>query len=477
MKRWVPAGILIALLILVGWSFRKGIFPNHSPETKTTPTRSDRKATSDQFNGGWAKDPEHLDGLEPRFHDTVRRLEKAHEEWLSQRPPYENWKVHEVEWEIESRDLVASLSLEELEALTVWVVEGGSLDFFVDTLLWSWGSRAPADVLAYLTTVIDDNRETMSTPHGLAGMNPYRDFFEECLYQGIAGIAELDAMQAWSALNEVESSGIEPLTNYLREEIMKCHARQNPEEAWEFIIGSADEKLSRWLISGYIAGIGGVANWPDFVAKLQEQEFARSRYGSGLSDRIKEQIARRWFMEKPDEALEWYSTNAEYSSVFAHRSGGLISYEGRVPEQEEAEVRIAADLLEYFIWEEGQEGIDSLSAWLARRLPEGDPTGIYFLEYRLSQEGDSPDTAWLIPLVAEMPKAEAERVYSELLKQIPARKSRVGNGLYEMTFESPNVILEAVKKLGDKLDLTPELRAEAEAAFRRVEEEELSPSD
>jgi hypothetical protein len=232
----------------------------------------------------------------------------------------------------------------------------------------------------------------------------------------------------------------------------------------------AGEDYHHRMIEGVADGAPAGQDWErrgrDLIGSL-------SRLGINSSPTTFVAIAERWVMEDPAAALDWFARMACGVAEFQTEDRFAPDYVESVPRStEEVALRLKLDLLVGMYHSHKDRMDEAISALDRLATHNRDPIAARALGALIGDSLDPMDA----PLLELIPKFSRRQDRDGLfLQAVNAIPSRGGNPTTTSdSLEGPNLTLEAARELAAQLDLTPEIRSQAEEAFRKVEAAELA---
>ncbi|MGJ8725333.1 MAG: hypothetical protein ACSHYB_12305 [Roseibacillus sp.] len=317
------------------------------------------------------------------------------------------------------------------------------------------------------------------------------------------GWAENDAAAAWEFYSEIceDPEANWPSNWSATDGVLRELTAENAEAAWKLIVSETRTEIQSMMLKGYIAGLSENQDWAEVGRKI----------GTISEDEsLREELAQRWFLEEPDEALGWYQTNFSYkidcsdSNSFGEPHAILSKEEvlaefGIIEGELWLDVKIA--FLEKIAVSQGRRGQEAFTSWAEENLAKVDTGGApLIMALIFANESDDSDpfaseesiggnifdsvdssSEWhlsaqgidFLPLVACLPPEIARQLVMRVLNAMPeVQEDPDLFGLVDGTFENAKVAREVVRELVEKVPLSSEERAQAETVFVRLDEQE-----
>ncbi len=432
-------------------------------------------------------DPERFESLDEGMKKIAEELEEAAIKWYRARPLHES--VHRTwnDWDDFSTARIEELNTARIRLLGKWVTGEvtpyvSELNDYRQAIIKVWSSREPDVVRALLLQIAE--------AEGFIGkeVNTWRNLGLEELSDNFhfyrVGHAMHDPKSAWEAFLQDEG---DPRMKYLVDasttlpELFREYSRRDPEEAWKLTLTTTNEDYRRQMIEGFADGAPAGQDW-----NARSREFADSLASRGIepSHWDSQSIAERWVTEDPAAALDWYARSAPSDALewairyTARHVEGADPFaeltDGDLPDlnPEQAAEMLKIGLLTS-MYGSHKDRMDEVRSALEHLATHGsDPFAARALGALIAERLD-PMHAPLLGLIPKFPKRQ---IRNELfLQAVEAIPRRTGNSSMSSSdsLEGPNLTLEAVRGLAAQLDLTPEIRTQAEEDFRKVEAAEL----
>jgi hypothetical protein len=430
-------------------------------------------------------DPARFDSLDEGMRKIAEELETTAIKWNRARPLHES--VHKTwhDWDDFSTARIKELNTAQIRLLGEWVTGEGrnsdsELNDYCQSIIKIWSSHEPDVVRAKLLEIAEAEGlvgKEVSTWRNL----PLEEISDHFHFYRV-GHAMLDPKSAWETFLKDDA---DPRMKYLVDvgttlpELFREYSSRATEEAWRLILTSTNEDYRRQMIEGFADGAPANQDWG-----ARSREFAASLANRGIepSQWDSRSIAERWVMENPAAALDWYARSASPDALEWAIRYTVRHVEGADPFAEETEGDLhdlnpeqAADLLKIDLltsmYSSHKDRIDEVMTALDRLATrDHDPIASRALGLMIGDLLDPMD-APLLELIPKFPEREVrDGLFLQALEAIP---TRTGDSGLSYSLDGPNLTLEAVRELAGKLDLTPEIRAKAEEAFRKVEAAEL----
>lgn len=417
-----------------------------------------------------------FESLDEGMRKIAEQLETAAIKWNRARPTHESFHKLNNDRDEFSTARISELETHQIRFLGEWVT--GELTPYVSELndyrqaiIKVWASREPDVVRSHLLNIAETRgvvgKELNSWEK--PGLEELSDNFH--FYR--VGHAMLDPK---GAMDEFLKDSAEPLMKYLVSEmttlpeLFREYAARDPEQAWIVALSLANEDYHHRMIEGFADGAPAGQDWEkrsaEFVASLANRGIEPSR-------RDFRSIAERWVMEDPSAALDWFARMTV--PLIENQSEDFLTEdhaETAPASKDEVATRLKLDLI-ISMYGSHKNRMDEVISAVDHLASNGNAP----LAARALGEliGDSLDPMHT-PLVGLIPKFPSSELRGELLLRaanaIPARGKSL-DAILSDPLGGPNPTLEAVRELAAQLDLTPEIRAQAEAAFRKVEAAEL----
>jgi hypothetical protein len=485
LKKIIISAALAAALGIAGLIASRRDVPHPASEPPTpAPHLSKLPAKTERVDE--EHDPARFESLDEAMRKIAEELETAAIKWNRARPLHES--VHKAwnDWDDFSTARILELNTRQIRQLGEWATGEGinsdsELNDYRQAIIKIWSSREPDVVRACLLKIAE--------AEGFVGkeVNTWRNLSLEELSDNFhfyrVGHAMHDPKSAWETFLQDDA---DPRMKYFVDtlttlpELFREYSSRAPEEAWKLTLTTTNEDYRRQMIEGFADGAPAGQEW-----NARSREFADSLADHGIepSQWDFRSIAERWIMEDPVAALDWYARSAppdalEWAIHYTQRPEGADPFaeetDGDLPDlnPEQAAELLKIDLLTS-MYSSHKDRMDEVRSALEHLATHGgDPFAARTLGALIGESLDPMDT----PLLGLIPKFPQREVRDQLfLQAVEAIPERTGNPSLSSSdsLEGPNLTLEAVRELAGKLDITPEIRAKAEDAFRKVEATEL----
>ncbi|MCW1886157.1 hypothetical protein OKA04_15575 [Luteolibacter flavescens] len=425
------------------------------------------------------RDPERFDSLDAGMKELALELEKAAIKWDRNRTKDVGFYRLKHDWQKYALERIADLSTDELRQLYEWMGEGtrfvSELHDYRQAIITIWASREPEVVRTRLMEIAEANgslKEDVSQL-GNDALAQLADDFQ----RAYVGHAMKDPKGAWEAFlkDEVDSrvDQLTPFDDDIVPEIFREYAARLPGEAWSLALTTKGGDRCRLMVDGFADGAPAGQDWEVKGRELADSLAARGMEASHWAFRS---IAGRWVMEDPIAALEWYSHSAP-ESVLQPASHSLYPETWDDPYANSSPLRpddaprlLKADLLVEMYHPPRDRRREMISA-LDHLNKNGEDRLVFLTATRiLGREMEPSKIPILGALPAMPPSGDRDALFLQAVRGIPTRNNRDQNfSMPNMTLDGPNASLVALQDLAARLDLPPEVRAEAEAKFREVE--------
>lgn len=447
--------------------------PASEPSTPT-PDLSKLPAKTDRIDE--EHDPARFESLDEGMRKIAEQLELAAIKWNRARPIHESFHRLNNDWDDFSTARISELETHQIRLLGKWVTgEAGpyvsELNDYRQAIIKVWASREPDLVRSHLLKIAEAkghvSKEVNSWPS--PGLDELCDNFH--FYH--VGHAMLDPKGALETFFQYDADPrmenlVSPMTTL--PELFREYAARAPDEAWSHALGMAGEDCHHRMIEVFADGAPAEQDWE---SKGRELVDTLSKLDIASSPTTFEAIAERWVMEDPAAALDWFARMASGVAEFQTEDPFAPNYVETVPRAtEEVALKMKLDLLVGMYHSHKDRIAEVITALDRLAAHDHDPIAARALGSLIGDSLDPMDA----PLLGLIPKFPQGEVRDELfLKALEAIPTRVGDPSSSSSdsLGGPNLILEAVRELAGELDLTPENRAKANEAFRRVEAAEL----
>lgn len=472
--RLVILAIALVLAIAAAVSLRRtsdslesSAHPDPS-RASTTPSKTERIDENHQ--------PDRLIGLDPSLHQLAIRLEELHISWEHNRPPvrggYADWN----DWREFALTQCRQLETSQIIDLIVWL-EGRDHNDITEVIEYrqafyqTWASRDPDSARDHVIALAE-RYELLGTDLEQVWQNVGFVESRDAYHYVLAGGATHDPTKTWSTFRQDLADPalqILPAVFMNVPEIFAAYASHAPADAWRLVLNEPGEDVTRYMHEGYADGAPARQDWEalgtEFVASLESRGLKSYNW-------IYESIAARWITEDPAAALDWYAARA---TLDAH-DNILDPFTAETPVRSEdlapAEYkrRLKIDLLEKMYKSHKDLTVEVAQA-LDQLLTEGDTE---FVVAALGHFTGEHLHQWSTPLLAVVPNIPDPEIRNEVfLGLVEVLRPRFIDPFSpDSSFDEPNIPCEAVRDLAKRLDLPEDIRTQAEAAFRKIEEQE-----
>lgn len=430
-------------------------------------------------------DPARFESLDEGMRKIAEELETAAIKWNRARPTHESFHKLINDWDDFSTARISELETHQIRLLGEWVTGEGmkyvsELNDYRQAIIKVWASREPDVIRTRLLEIGDAQGFVGREVDTWRNLN--LDELSDDFHRYRVGHAMRDPRAAWEAFLSDDS---DPRMKYLVDagsilpELIREYSSRAPEEAWNLTLATTNEDYRRRMIEGFSDGAPAGQDWIarslDLADSLNARGIAPSRWDF-------RSIAERWIMEDPVAALDWYARSApadalEWAIRYTHRPDGADPFAGENREMPKLEADEASTLLKLDLlvgmYHSHKDRIDEVLTALDRLAThDHDPIAARAVGSLIGESLDPMD-APLLELIPEFPQGEVrDELFLKALEAIPTRTGDPSSSSSD-SLEGPNLTLEAVRELAGKLDLSAEIRAEANEAFRKVEAAEL----
>lgn len=413
--------------------------------------------------------PARFDSLDDGMKETAEELEAAAIKWFRSRPSHESFHKLTHDWNDYSTSRVSELETGQIRQLAEWLEEGNYSELidYRQAVFRIWASRDPAAVRAELIRRVGLLEFVGKEPG--SSTNGHFEELSDNFHQFRIGHAIHDPKAAWETF--LQDAADPKMVHFVDAgttvpDLIRAYSSRSPDEAWDLVLTVTNEDYCLRMIEGFADGVPSGQDWEqkglDLFASIASREFQVNQGAYGP-------IAERWMMENPDAALEWY----------VRTSSDVAEFQGEDPFEEdfvdsltpdEIANRLKLDLITGMYRSHKDRTREAISALDHLAMHD---SGLFSAKVVKTLIGDSldPMDTPLLELIPKFPSREARSdLFFTAVNSIP---TRTGSPFASDSLEGPNLTLEAVRELAAQLDLTPEIRAKAEEAFRRVEAAEL----
>ncbi|MCW1886156.1 hypothetical protein OKA04_15570 [Luteolibacter flavescens] len=425
------------------------------------------------------RDPERFDTLDAGMKELALELEKAAIKWQRNRPEDEGFHQLTNDWREFSMAKISALDIEQIRQLGEWMDSGSysELHDYRKELITIWASREPEVVRARLMDIAEDRGFLGEGESGWK--NAFRDEFADDLHHAYVGHAMKDPKSAWETfLKDEADPRMKRLVNGVItvSGIFKEYAAQLPGEAWSLALATQDPDHSTQMVEGFADGAPTGQDWEKKGYELAESLAAR---GIEASQWPFQSIGERWLAEDPVAALDWFARCAPEDALKSARDrlkrgrSDDPFEDAPARNSEEAAMLLKTYLLVEMFHSYKDRSRETVTALLHLNKHGEDQVALEALGELLGA-GLYPMKVPLLEVIPGIPSPEDRNsLFLLAVRGIPNRSNGFPLGILDPQLEDPNSSLVAMRALAERLDLPAEIRAEAEATFRNVEEQEL----
>lgn len=461
--------LIIAALLIAGLAIHaaRSKVPATSP-----PTQVPQKPSKQNAANGRPDLDKRFPGLDPALKKTIHRLEAELEDWHRNRPPYVHPALHQKAFDDFTRGKIGELDIAQVASLAPALDkmdDVGGVFGYGDAIYHVWGSRDFAAARAHILEAAANGQPAWSkcataTPGSV-------DFNFENYKTAIFGHASLDPRGAWTAfLADKDDPAVNGRMKVrdIRADLFETYTAADPQEAWHLYLGEKDRDTRRCMFLGYLEKAPAGQDWISLAAEF-DRVIAPDKDPSWLASSA---FASRWMIEEPGQALDWFAANVDTEYL---TRGPLLGHDAKSPDFP-AQVKLL--LLEGF-FRSGECRVPETVSVLQHLASGADET----LAARAIRQfmGSSMSPSESLPLLAVIPHFKSaqrrEELFLEAARAVPAREYTEERYSIGMSFDHPNVCLEAVRELATQLELSGEVRAQADSALREVEAKEVEKQE
>jgi hypothetical protein len=421
--------------------------------------------------------PERFDSLDAGMKELALELEKASIKWDRNRPEHESAHRLTNDWRKFSIERISALSTGQIRQLAEWMDSGSGFNSelynYRQALIMIWASREPEVVRARLMKTAESSGYVGKEVNGWR--NAHLEGLADDFHHARVGHAMKDPMAAWEAfLKDDANPRMKNLVNgrVTISELFREYSARLPEEAWDLAMTTNSSGDCRWMIDGFADGAPAGQDWEvrgrELAASLADRKLEVSHWSL-------QAIGERWIMEDPVAALDWYARCAPEDALKSANSN-LNSddpfAEAPPPDPAEAPMLLKVDLLVEMYGSYKDRTREAMAALDHLARHGEDQVAVAAVGKLVGTHLDPMDIP-LLEVIARMPSQEERNdLLLQAVHAIPIRDDDPFSTA-TATLDGPNASLIAVRDLAARLDLPDDVRAEAEAAFRNVEDKEL----
>lgn len=416
-------------------------------------------------------DPERFDSLNDEMMELALELEKASIKWHRNRPEHESAHRLWNEWRKYSTDRISALSTTQIRQLGEWMDSGSDfvseLHDYRQAVIRIWASREPEVVRARLLEIAE--HWGVLSQQVSSWRNARLEELSDDFHQTYVGHAMKDPKAAWEAFLKDDADRSITISEIFRE-----YSARLPEEAWHLALTTNSKGDCLRMIEGFADGAPAGQDWEERGRELAESLADRKLEGS---HRAFQSIGERWIMEDPVAALDWYARCAPEDALKSannHLNSDDPFAEAPPPDPAEAPMLLKIALLSE-MYSSHKDRTREVIAALDHLATHGEAPLAIAAVGKLVGTDLHPMRIPLLEVIARLPAREDRNaLFLQAVHAIPIRGDDSDPFASEAgPLEGPNASLTAVRDLAARLDLPDEIRAEAQAAFRKVEDEEL----
>ncbi len=456
--------LLLAALIVAGvtLAFRAARAPEDQGADFTAVTR-EKPSKPGSANRTLLHD-ERYPELDPALTRIVHRLEAELEEWQGKRPPYIHPALHRKEWQEFTRAKIGQLQTEQIAALAAALdraEEPGGMVDYVEAIYFVWGSRDHAAARAHIL---------QAAAEGLPNWAGYTTSMPGSVFSNLEsyrianlGFASSHPQEAWDVFladkdDPAATGSLE--TRTLLYDVFKAYSGALPREALRLYQGEQDPDTRRDMFYGYVTGAPAGQDW-----EMLSGEFDRLA-ALGKSPEPDE-FTTRWVVEEPERALEWFAAHVDREDF--KRTHPFFS--GDEPQDFDSRMKM---LVLGELYHSTEYRLPEAVAVLQQLAGGADEA----LAARAVSQfiGGTMSPSYGLPLLAVIPRFRSSQFREELFLQaaraVPSREFTTEHYPAGLSFDYPNVCLDAVRALAAEMELPDEVRQQGEAALRQVEAQE-----